>query len=814
MGRIAGDTGVSKASLRRALEWHFRYTLGGEGSPKSPGDLYRSLGLAVRDLITDRMRDAGADPDAKRVYYLSMEFLLGRSLGNTLYNLQIYNACRELLEEFGSDLEEVREQERDAPFGNGGLGRLAACFLDSMATLGIAGCAYGIYYDYGLFTQEIEDGYQREKPEPTWSGQSPWEIAKPQEACLVPFGGRIEHAVDRRGHYNPMWMDWKVVVGVPHDIPIVGYGGRTVNSLRLYKACASSEFDMKIFNEGDYFKAVEQKIAVETISRVLYPADTFQAGRELRLLQEIFLVCCALRDIVRRYLKNHSDFSLFPSKVAIQMNDTHPSLAVAELMRLLVDEYEVPWEAAWEITVGTLAYTNHTLLPEALEKWPVGMLEQMAPRHMQIIYEINRRFLDAVKCRWPDDPDRLQRTSLVEEGAVKRIRMAHLAIVGSHSVNGVSALHTELVKHRLVPDFFELWPERFTNKTNGVTQRRWLLKANPELAALITGVIGDGWITRLEALRLLEGNVEDSGFRRAFREVKRRNKERLAAVIFSKTGIRVDPEALFDIQAKRIHEYKRQLLKVMHIVHEYLSILEDGIDPPVPRVFVFAGKAAPGYWHAKQIIKLIHDVGAVVNRDTRAGKWLTVVFVPDYRVSMAEKIIPAADLSEQISMAGTEASGTGNMKFSLNGALTVGTLDGANIEIRQEVGADNLFTFGMTAERIEALIQTGGYRPREYCRDHPEIRRIMDALTEDRFCPAEPERFRWIRGRILEEGDPYFHLADLSSYIEVQRRAADLYVDPEAWARKALINVARMGKFSSDRAVAEYARDIWGIAVD
>ncbi len=478
-------------------------------------------------------------------------------------------------------------------------------------------------------------------------------------------------------------------------------------------------------------------------------------------------------------------------------------------MRLLVDEYEVPWEEAWEISVETLAYTNHTLLPEALEKWPVGMLEQMAPRHMQIIYEINRRFLDAVRCRWPDDTDRLRRVSLVEEGAVKRIRMAHLAIVGSHSVNGVSALHTELVKHRLVPDFFELWPERFTNKTNGVTQRRWLLKANPELAALITGVIGDGWITRLESLRLLEGYVKDSGFRRAFREVKRRNKERLAAIIFSKTGIRVDPEALFDIQTKRIHEYKRQLLNVLHIVHEYLSILEDGIDPPVPRVFVFAGKAAPGYWHAKQIIKLIHDVGAVVNRDTRAGKWLTVVFVPDYRVSMAEKIIPAADLSEQISMAGTEASGTGNMKFALNGALTIGTLDGANIEIRQEVGADNIFTFGMTAERSESLIQTG-LPPGSICRDYPEIRRIMTPLTEDRFCPAEPERFRWIRGGSSRRR-PILPFGRSASYIDVQRRAADLYVDPEAWDRKALINVARMGKFSSDRAVAEYARDIWDV---
>jgi starch phosphorylase len=610
-----------------------------------------------------------------------------------------------------------------------------------------------------------------------------------------------------------MWLDWRVIVGVPHDLPIVGYGGRTVNLLRLYSARASDYFDIKIFNEGDYFKAVEDKIVSETISKVLYPSDSMAAGRELRLQQEYFFVACAVRDIVRQYLRLHKDFDAFPDKVAIQLNDTHPALTIAELMRLLVDEHDLEWETAWRHTRATCAYTNHTLMPEALERWPVELLERMLPRHLEIIYEINRRFLDDAIALSPDDSGRIARMSLIEEGPQRHLRMANLAIVGSHSVNGVSKLHSDLVKTRLVPDFARMWPDRFNNKTNGVTQRRWLLEANPGLAQLISANIGAGWICDLEKLRELERYAGQRGFLDGFAAVKRANKEVLATLI-EKTGhVGVDPESLFDVQAKRIHEYKRQLLLVLAIINDYLAIVEDGVTPQVARTHIFAGKAAPGYWAARMIIKLINSMADTINHDPATKGLLKVAFVPDYKVSVAQRLVAAADLSEQISTAGTEASGTGNMKFAMNGALTIGTLDGANIEILEEAGADNIYIFGLTADEIETLNQSGNYRPREIYERDPKLRRVLDELAANRFNPNEPGLFKWIYDALLSS-DHYFHLADFSSYLAIRDRVWEDYSNRQLWLEKAVLNVARMGRFSSDRAIAEYATGIWGIKPD
>ena len=800
--------------LQESIERHARYSLGKNWRDLSARERFNAVALAVRDRLVDRMlatEDRCRRGDPKRLYYLSIEFLIGQSLGSNLLNLGLRDDCRQALFNLGSDLDELEQSETDAALGNGGLGRLAACFLDSLATLGMPGYGYGINYEYGLFKQEIDNGYQREKPDNWLAQSSPWQIARPEEACVAPVYGRIEHAVDRRGGYNPMWMDWRVLIGVPHDMPIAGWGGRTVNFLRLYSARSSHDFDMGIFNDGDYFKAVQQKIASETISKVLYPSDAAIAGQELRLVQEYFLVACTLRDIVRRFEQSHATFHDFSNKVAIQMNDTHPALAVAELMRILVDEKNIEWDGAWKITRATLSYTNHTLLPEALEKWPVPLLEYVLPRHLQIILEINRRFLEQAKAVYPGDDGRFRRMSLIEESSPQQVRMANLAIVGSHSLNGVARIHSALLKTSLLPDFYDLWPGRFNNKTNGVTQRRWLLKANPGLAGLITSTVGDEWITDLDRLRALEARALDTGFQAEFRRIKHINKERLARVILETSRVKVDPGSLFDIQAKRIHAYKRQLLNVMHIVHEYLSLIEDGRAPITPRTYILSGKAAPGYWLAKQIIKLIHSVGRVINNDARAQHWMKVAFIPDYRVSLAEKIIPAADLSEQISTAGTEASGTGNMKFALNGALTIGTLDGANIEIREEVGPENIFIFGLEAAEIQAL-RRKGYRPWEYYTGDPRVRRVADALRSNLFSPEQPDLFAWIHGMILDERDEFVHLADLAAYLEAQDKAAQVFNDPARWARMAILNVARMGKFSADRAVREYASEIWRIA--
>ena len=803
---------LSPEQIEAEICRNMRYALGRECENLSSRDLFWSIALMARDRMVDGMfatEQRYQDAKAKRLYYLSMEFLMGRTLGNTLINLGLWDACREALEARGADLDEVREHEPDAALGNGGLGRLAACFLDSLATLGMPGYGYGINYEYGLFRQEIRRGYQTEEPDNWLSSGTPWQIERPDESVLVPVYGWVE-SQEENGQFRPVWLDAKHLIGVPHDMPIVGYGGHTVNYLRLYSARSSQEMNMQIFNEGDYQRAVNDQIATETISKVLYPSDIQAAGKELRLLQEYFLVACAVHDIVRRYRKTHETWDEFSDQVAMQLNDTHPALAVAELMRVFVDDHRLGWDEAWTITTATLGYTNHTLLSEALEKWSVGLFEYVLPRHLQIIYEINRRFLESVAAKWPNDGGRQIRMSVIEEGADKKVRMAHLAIVGSHSVNGVSALHTDLIESSLVPDFYQMWPEKFNNKTNGVTPRRWLLKANPGLASLITRSIGDGWITDLDKLRALEPFAEDAGFRQEFRSVKQANKTELARFIQQTQGLTIDPASLFDVQVKRIHEYKRQLLNVMHILHEYLSLTEDGTDPVTPRTYIFAGKAAPGYHAAKQIIKLINSVASVVNADPRASGKLAVVFVPDYRVSVAEKIIPAADLSEQISTAGKEASGTGNMKFAMNGALTMGTLDGANIEIKEEVGDDNIFIFGLTSDQIAEMRLRGTYHPTDYYSD-PATRRVLDALNSDRFCADEPGLFRPIYEALLHGGDEYFHLADLPSYIKAQREAGREYRDPDIWARKAILNVARTGKFSSDRTIREYARDIWGI---
>jgi starch phosphorylase len=793
------------------IDHHLHFTLAKPRADLRKHDWYMATALAVRDLLVDRMVATNARVarhDARRLYYLSLEFLIGRSLENNLYNLGILDECRELLGARGIDLQTLLDEEPDAALGNGGLGRLAACFLDSMATLGMPGYGYGINYEFGLFRQELRDGYQIEQPDAWQRATSPWLIPRPEDSCIVPVYGRIEHRSAPNGKYLPRWIDQRFLVGVPSDLPIAGYGDGVVNFVRLFAARASNEFDVRIFNSGDYVKAVDQKIVSETLSKILYPSDQVQAGRELRLLQEYFFVACAMRDILRGFIRRGEDLRDFAAKVAIQLNDTHPALAIAELMRLLVDEHAMVWEPAWEVTRSAIAYTNHTLLPEALERWPIGLLEHLIPRHLQIIFEINQRFLDQAAIVWSGDREKMRRASIVDESNGGEVRMAHLAIVGSHSINGVSELHSELIKTRLVPEFYELWPERFNNKTNGVTQRRWLLMANPGLAALLNRVIGKSWITNLDGLQAIAPYAEDEGFHAEFAAIKRANKERLATIVHRILGIDLDPASLFDVQAKRIHEYKRQLLMALGIMHQYLSLVDDHVDLAVPRTYLMAGKAAPGYWAAKMTIKLINCLAEVINDDARTHGMIKVAFLPDYRVSLAERIIPAADVSEQISTAGREASGTGNMKFAMNGALTIGTLDGANIEIQQAVGAENMFVFGLTAPEIEELIAEGKYHPREYYDADPRIRRVLDELAAGRFAPGEPDLFRWIRDALLER-DEYFVLADFAAYLETQDEISRQYAGRKSWTKKAILNVARIGRFSSDRTVREYARDIW-----
>ncbi|MEP6538702.1 MAG: glycogen/starch/alpha-glucan phosphorylase [Bryobacteraceae bacterium] len=780
----------------------------------TPDELFRVAAGVLRPRLVDGLLQSlerFQSINAKSVYYLSMEFLLGRSLSNNLYNLGLYSEMEKAFADLELRLSDVLEVESDAALGNGGLGRLAACYLDSLASTNMPGYGYGINYEYGLFRQEIEDGFQKEKPDFWASEHSPWLIEHLDQAYAIPLYGRIEHGQDRVGGYNPMWLDWQILIGVPSDFPIVGQDGKTINFLRLFSARASDDFNIEIFNGGDYIRAVEQKIQSESVSKILYPSDSIAAGKELRLVQEYFLVACSVRDIFRRYIALHSDPRELASKVAIQLNDTHPALTVAELMRTLIDEHNIDWDEAWKITQATCGYTNHTLMPEALEKWSVDLVERVLPRHLQIILEINHRFLQQVAERWPGDEGRLQRMSLIEEGPNRMVRMANLSIVGSHAVNGVAALHSELVKTDLVPDFHEFFPGRFGNKTNGITPRRWLRHTNPALGEWITARIGEEWHRDLNQLRGLEAFAGDRTSRHEFMAVKYQNKRRLARVIADRTGIKVDPAAMFDIQVKRIHEYKRQLLNVLGVIDEYLRIVEDSYTAAAPRVHIFAGKAAPGYYMAKLIIKLINNVARIINRDSRASKALQVVFLPDYRVSLAEVIIPAADLSEQISTAGTEASGTGNMKFALNGALTIGTLDGATVEMLEEVGADNIFIFGHKTEEVRAL-RASGYRPSEWCSGNPRIRRVLDSIAGNRFSACEPGIFDPIYRSLMDDGDHYLHIADFQEYADAQQRVSATFNDATAWSSKAILNVARMGKFSSDRSIQEYAREIWGVA--
>jgi starch phosphorylase len=807
------DSNVSRGfvHLREGIEAFLRFARGKVWQEASMREKLHALSVAVRRPMLDAMRETERryrDQDAKRLYYLSLEFLMGRALGNNLTNLELYDEAKAIIAELGVDFEELQSLEHDAALGNGGLGRLAACFLDSLASRHLPGFGYGINYEFGLFRQTFVNGYQHEKPD-HWleDDVSPWLVDRADETIKVPVYGSIAHtAID--GVYQPRWVDYKIIVGVPHDMPIVGYGGQTVNVLRLYTARSSDEFDIGIFNSGDYIAAVQHKINTEAISKILYPSDSVDRGRELRLLQEYFLVACSVRDIVKRYLETHDSFDEFSSKVAIQMNDTHPALTVAELMRMFIDDYGQPWEAAWAITVATCGYTNHTLLPEALEKWPFDLVERLLPRHLQIMQEINRRLLAEVERRFPGDLSMQQHVSLFDDDDRRNVRMGNLAMAGSHSINGVAALHSELVRTTLAPEFHKLYPERFNNKTNGVTPRRWLLHANRPLASLITRAIGNGWIGNLDELRRLELFADDSGLLDRLDAVKSRNKLALAHLTKELTGIVVDPSSMFDVQVKRMHEYKRQLLNILHVVDRYWQLAEDGQQPLAPRTFYFAGKAAPGYFMAKLIIKLIHSVGEVVNADPRTRDWLRVVFLPDYRVTLAEAIIPAAELSEQISTAGKEASGTGNMKLALNGALTIGTLDGATIEIRDEVGEENIFIFGLRADEVTDLLATG-YHPEQYLGANRNIRRVVDTIAAGHFSRGDKDIFRPIVAKLLSARDEYVHLADLEPYLDTQQRVDELWLDRGQWNRRSLLNIARMGRFSSDRTISEYARDIW-----
>jgi starch phosphorylase len=714
----------------------------------------------------------------------------------------------EALENLGHPIEETRDEEYDMALGNGGLGRLAACFLDSLATLDLPAVGYGIHYQYGLFKQEFRDGYQVELPDAWIQYGSPWEIIRPSHQQEIPVYGHVETVDDGLGRTRSVWVGYRKIIGVPYDIPIPGYGTETVNFLRLWESKAPEEFDFDAFNRGGYEEAVRQKNMAETISKVLYPNDHTEAGKELRLLQQYFFTACSLRDIIRRFQKDNSDWSKFPDKVAIQLNDTHPAISIPELLRLLIDDYGLAWDQAWSIATRTFAYTNHTLLPEALEKWSVGLLRKVLPRHLQIIFEINKNFLDEVEKKWPGDVEKKRTLSLIEEGHEQMIRMGHLSVVGSHSVNGVAALHTQLVKTELFPEFEALYPGRINNKTNGITPRRWLVACNPRLSDLITRTIGGGWERNLDLLRKLEPFADDASFREEFMAVKLANKKKLAKRILDECGVEVDPAAMFDVQIKRLHEYKRQHLNLLHILWLYRRLLKDPhLDIP-PRVFIFAAKAAPGYDTAKLIIKAINAVGEKINSDQRIKGLLKVVFMPNYRVSLAQRIVPAADLSEQISTAGKEASGTGNMKLALNGAITIGTLDGANVEIREEVGDDNIFIFGNTVEEVTKLVREG-YNPRKYYESDPELAAIIDWLGTDFFTPGEgADVLAPLRDNLLYH-DPFLCLADFQSYCETQEKVSRAFKDKARWGKMAVLNTARVGKFSSDRTILEYAKDIW-----
>jgi len=792
---------------------HLEYSLGKDTTTVKEWDVYYALALTMRNRLVERWLRTQYEyrkQDVRKVFYLSMEFLIGRLLTNALINLNAFNATYDLLKQMGYKLEEIAELEPDMGLGNGGLGRLAACFMDSLATHQYPAYGYGIRYEFGIFKQMIRQGYQVEEPDHWLKKGCPWEIQRPDIAYRIRFGGKVITEEQTDGRYIHRWVDTEDIMAVAWDLPVPGYQVNNVNNLRLWQAAATDEFDFDYFNSGDYVRAVEKKNISENISKVLYPNDNVHLGKILRLKQEYFFVSATMQDIFAQWKQDHESFYNMPDKIAIQLNDTHPAIAIPEMMRILIDLHHMSFEHAWDIVGQIFSYTNHTILPEALEKWSVGLFEELLPRHLMLIYQINNHLLAEVNRLYPGNFSKLRNISIIEEEREKSVRMAQLSIIGSHTVNGVAELHTRIIRERIFADLFEMMPHKFQNKTNGITPRLWLLQCNPHLASLISEHIGGAWITDLERLRGLENYLGDEEFCLSFREIKGINKKALSKYIYKSVGIRTMPDSLFDVQVKRMHEYKRQLLNVLGTIARYLRIKDDPSGYYVPRTVIFSGKAAPGYFLAKRIIKLINNLADTVNKDPDVADRLKVVFLPNYTVSLAEKIIPAADLSQQISTAGFEASGTGNMKFALNGALTIGTADGANVEMAEEIGEENMFIFGMRVEEVNTLKQHG-YDPRRHYEEDAELKRVIDAISEDRFSPAEPGIFRPIVDSLLAQGDVYCLLADFRGYLEARHAVDDLYADRDAWTRKAILNVARIGKFSSDRTIKEYADQIWKI---
>lgn len=806
-------TGMEIETLRRALADNLFYVQGKVPATASQHDYYMALSFTVRDRLLARWLhtiETYIRKDVKVVCYLSAEFLMGPQLENNLINMGIYDRVKKAVEDSGLDLEQLLDVEEEPGLGNGGLGRLAACYLDSLSTLQVPAIGYGIRYEFGIFDQALSDGWQQELSDKWLKLGNPWEIARPERVFQVRFGGHTESYTDESGRFRVNWVGERVINGVPYDTPVAGYKNNTANTLRLWKAEAPESFDFHAFNAGDYTGAVNDKIYSETISKVLYPNDNLSQGKQLRLEQQFFFVSCSLQDMIRIHLDEGQDIRTFADKFAVQLNDTHPSIAIAELMRLLLDEHLLGWDEAWKITQNTFGYTNHTLLPEALERWPVSLIGSLLPRHLDIIYEINRRFLEEVAAAFPQDKDLLRRISIIDESAERYVRMAHLACAGSHSINGVAQLHTELMKKDVLHDFFKLSPEKFFNKTNGVTPRRFVAVANPQLTELISSKIGESWIKNLDDLKKLESAASDSEFHKSWRKVKETRKNILAKHIKEVCGVVVDPGSIFDVQAKRIHEYKRQHLNVLHIIRLYNKIKQNpGLGVFPPRTFIFAGKAAPGYQMAKLMIKLVNSVADVVNNDKSISDRLKVVFVPDFNVKLAEKIYPAAELSEQISTAGKEASGTGNMKFALNGALTIGTLDGANIEIREEVGEQNFFLFGLTAAEV-ARKKFEGYRPYDYYWQNQELQEVIDQISHGVFSNGNKELFKPMVDSLITRDD-YMLFADFESYCDCQDKVGSAYKDEDNWTKMSILNVSRMGKFSSDRSIAEYCKEIWKV---
>lgn len=807
-------TGMSVDEIRRGFLDNLFYILGRFPAIAGKDDLYIALAHTVRDRMLERFistfENIYGKSNQRIVCYLSAEFLLGPHLENNLINLGIRSQTDQAMKELDYNLDQLINQEEEPGLGNGGLGRLAACFLDSLATLDIPAIGYGIRYEYGIFDQRIKDGWQEEITDKWLRVGNPWEIQRPARCVDVAFGGSTEAWTDEKGAYRVRWNPGYRLRGVPYDTAILGYRTTTANLLRLWRSEAIESFDLAAFNTGDYFKAVEQKVSSENLTKILYPNDAELRGKQLRLAQQYFFVSCSLQDIIRAARRKHLPLDRLHEGYTVQLNDTHPSIAVAEMMRLLIDENDIAWDTAWSVTNQMFAYTNHTLLPEALERWPLPLFQQLLPRHLEIIYEINRRFLDQVRQRFPNDPGKVSRMSLIDEAHPKYVRMANLATVGSHTINGVAELHSELLKQTVLADFYEMWPERFTNVTNGVTPRRWMLQSNPSLAGLISSRIGDQWPKNLQQLRKLEPLAKDPDFRKLWRAAKHKGKSLLTNYIAETLHQQVNPDSMFDVIVKRIHEYKRQHLKVLHILALYYRLKANPSRDIVPRTFLFGGKAAPGYYMAKRIIKLIHSVGDVVNNDPDVAGRLKVIFLPDYNVTLGQRVYPAADLSEQISTAGKEASGTGNMKFSLNGALTIGTLDGANVEIRSEVGEENFFLFGLTADQVTQT-KNRGYHPRDLYQADPELKQIIDGLASGAFSPEDPNLFRSITDSLLYE-DTYLLFADFRSYLDCQDRVDEAWRDQERWTEMSILNTARMGKFSSDRSITEYAEKIWHTA--